>query len=289
MKTALLTGSTGFVGHNVIDILRQDYQLLTPRRAELDLRSLNSVQHYFDTHQIDVVFHCANPNPVKNAAEDSADRMTDDSLRIFLNLYACREQYEKMIYLGSGAEYNKQLEICNIREEDCFRSPPGDSYGLTKYTMNLLASQSENIYNLCLFACYGPGDHPSKFITHCIRCCLSGQPVTIRQDCKFDYIHVWDLGRMMSWMGTHPLQHHMYNVSGCEHAMLSDIAREVCKQMQVQSPVEILSPGLNREYTANGQRFWTESQLPLPMSLRAGIALQIQWEKEQMKHETACG
>ena len=28
--------------------------------------------------------------------------------------------------------YNKQLEICNIREEDCFRSPPGDSYGLTK-------------------------------------------------------------------------------------------------------------------------------------------------------------
>ena len=282
MKTALLTGSTGFIGQNVLEILQSNYLVLTPKRAELDLRSTESVCKYFDTHKIDVVFHCANPNPVKNSA-DTSDHMLDDSLRIFLNLHMNQEKYEKMIYLGSGAEYNKQLEICNVCEDECFRSPPMDSYGLAKYTMNLLASQSKNIYNLCVFACYGPGDHASKFITHCIRCCLSGQPVTIRQDCKFDYIQVSDLGRMMSWMGLNPLKHHMYNASGCQHTLLSDIAKEVCRQLCVETPIQILATGLNHEYTANAERFWSESELPLPMSLQKGIELQIQWEREQRK------
>lgn len=279
MKTALLTGKTGFVGHNVLPILEQDFQVLSPRRSELDLRDIESVREYFRTHSVDVVFHCANPNPVKNSA-DSPERMTDDSLRLFLNLYACRDLYEKMIYLGSGAEYNKQLEICNIQEAECFRSPPPDSYGLAKYTMNLLASQSANIYNLCLFACYGPGDHASKFITHCIRRCLALQPITIRQDCRFDYIQVTDLGRMMVWMGQHEPQHHMYNVSGCQHVLLSEIAEEVRRQLDLDVPIQVLSEGLNREYTANGKRFWKESNIRPPMPLREGIALQIKWEKE---------
>lgn len=282
MKTALLTGKTGFVGKNVRELLEENFELLAPGRSELDLRNAESVEQYFDNHQVDVVFHCANPNPVKNTL-DTNEHFMEDSVRIFLNLYRCRHKYGKMIYLGSGAEYNKTMEIQNISEEAAFRSPPKDPYGLAKYAMNMMAAQSDNVINLCLFACYGPWDHASKFITHCIRCCLRNEPITIRQDCRFDYIHVSDLGRMMVWLGNNEPKHHMYNVSGCQHVLLSEIAEEVRSQMSMEEPVRVLTPGLNREYTANGERFWKESKLTPPMSLRDGIAQQIKWESEHLQ------
>jgi len=282
MKTALLTGQSGFVGRNVKKLLSEHFHLLAPARDELDLRSETSVETYLKEHPVDVVFHCANPNPVKNTL-DTQEHFMEDCMRIFLNLYRCRELYGKMIYLGSGAEYGKTREICAVKEEECFRCPPQDPYGLSKYAMNMMAAQSENVYNLCLFACYGAGDHESKFITHCIRCCMRGEPITIRQDCRFDYIHVSDVGRMMVWLGNNEPKHHMYNVSGCEYAYLSEIAQEVSRQMGSTTPVQILNPGYNREYTANGERFWTESGIARPMSLCEGISLQIKWEKENAK------
>ena len=283
MKTALLTGAAGFVGRNVLPILREHFEVLAPTRVELDLRSGESTKRYLSAHPVDVVYHCANPNPVKNPAEDGSADMVADSLRLFLNLYACGNFYDKMIYLGSGAEYDKRFDICNAGEEDCFRSVPEDAYGLAKYTINTIAAQSDKVYNLCLFGCYGPGDYESKFITHCIRCCLRGEEITIRKDCKFDYIQVSDLGRIMVWMGGALPQYHMYNVSGCEHADLSEIAKEVCRQMGSTKPIRLLSHERNRDYTANGTRLWSECGLKPPMSLSEGIALQIQWEKEHFR------
>lgn len=282
MKTVLFTGKTGFIGRNVMPILEKHFTVFAPDRSELDLRSFGSVKNFFETNKIDIVYHCANPNYTRSTG-DKAESMMSDSIRLFLNLYAFRNKYEKMIYLGSGAEYNKVLEISNVEENDCFRSPPDDDYGLAKYTMNLLADKSENVYNLCVFGCYGPGDDESKFITHCIRCCLRNEPITIRQDCKFDYIHVSDLARIMLWAGENTLGHHMYNISGGRHVFLSEIAEMVRLEMGCDLPIKILSSGLNREYTCNGNRLWRESQLPPPMSLENGIAHQIKWEKEHFK------
>lgn len=278
-RRVLLTGRTGFIGKNIAPMLEEQFEVLAPQRGELNLLKPEGVRSYFIDHDVDVVYHCANPNPVKNELDAHKD-MLENSLKMFLNLYDCRGLYGKMIYLGSGAEYDKSMDISCVREVDCFRSPPKDAYGLAKYIMNLLARQSENIYDLCLFACYGPWDHDSKFITHCIRCRMRGEPITIRQNCKFDYIHVSDLGRMMVWLGQNEAKHQMYNVSGCEHMLLTEIAEEVCRQMGTVHPVQILTPGLNREYTADGSRFWNESGLALPISLRDGIAQQIIWEKE---------
>lgn len=161
--------------------------------------------------------------------------------------------------------------------------PPRDSYGLAKYTINLLADQSDNIYNLCLFACYGPGDHWSKFITHCIACCMQHEDITIRQECRFDFVHVYDLATMMVWLGEHTPKYHMYNVSGGQHRFLSEIAAEVKKQMGSASEIKILNSGLNREYTADGSRFIAESGLCPAVTLEHGISLQIESERESYK------
>lgn len=287
MKKALITGSTGFVGKNVVPILEKKFDVVALKRENINLLNGGDVRDYLKNNHFDIIFHCANPNPVKNSM-DLPELMVENSLRMFINLSECNDLYEKMIYFGSGAEYDKTKEIQNISEEECFRSIPEDSYGFAKYIENKITQSSNNIYNLCLFGCFGPFDHESKFITHCIRCCLRDEPITIRQDCKFDYIHVFDLARIMIWFGYHEPMYHMYNISGCNHMLLSEIAEQVRMQMKSEKKVEILKQGFNHEYTANGQRFWTESGIEIPMTIEKGISLQIKWEKRNADEKKSC-
>lgn len=163
LKRILMTGSTGFIGQNVLPILQnKQFDIYAPTRAELNLKSEGEVAKCLKDEKFDTILHLANPTPGKNSL-DSASTMTDDSLRIFLNLYNHSDLYGKMIYSGSGAEFDKSQDIDMITESECFRSVPKDSYGLAKMAMNHMALQSSNIYNFRIFGCYGPRDHESKF------------------------------------------------------------------------------------------------------------------------------
>lgn len=266
------------MGLNILPILREKYDVYAPSRNALNLFDKMEVGFYLADNQFDVIIHCANPNPVKNSKDDKTETMFEDSLRMFMNFYDARSLYDKMIYIGSGAEYNKTMDIKTVKEEECFRSMPTDPYGLAKYIMNKLSHMSENIYNLCVLGCYGPHDHYTKFITHCINSCLKGEPVTIRQECKFDYIHVYDLAKMMEWMIDNEMKFHMYNASGGSPCLLSEIAGEVHRQMHSLMPIKILKEGLNLEYTSNGNRFFTESGVMPQISIEEGIAMQIDWQ-----------
>ena len=278
MKKIFFTGGTGVIGKNVLPILKKSFEIIAPDRQELDLLSSDEVCQFLARDSFDAVVHCANPNPVKNRTDDSTDTMFENSLRLFMNLYRARDLYGKLIYIGSGAEYDKTMDIVSVREKECFRSLPKDIYGFTKYIMNSIADKSENVYNLCVFGCYGPYDFRTKFITHCIDCCVGKRPITIQQDCRFDYIHVYDLAEMMRWMITNDIRYHMYNASGGASYFLSELACKVRQQMKVDVPITILSSGLNKEYTANGERFVKESGIFPKIPIEEGIKIQIEWQ-----------
>jgi nucleoside-diphosphate-sugar epimerase len=282
LKKVLLTGASGFVGRNIAPILRENTELFTPTRSELDLRDPKAVESYLNKKNFDVILHCANPNPVKNSL-DSSEKMVEDSLRIFMHLYNCRQSFGKMLYLGSGAEYNKTGNICSITEEHCFDSIPPDGYGFAKFTMNSLAAAAENVINMCLFACYGPTDHESKFITHCINCCMRNEPITIRRDCWFDYLHVYDLGAAALWHIQNENKFKMYNTCSGKRILLSEIAKEVNAQMGGKQNVIIINEGLANEYTASNKRFVNESGVEPEISIEQGIELQIFSERKNSK------
>lgn len=281
MKKVLLTGGTGFVGKNILPILRQSFEVMAPSRQELDMLDEAAVKDYLQEQHFDVVLHSANPNPVKNPKDDGRIPMLEGSLRAFMNLYQQRHLYGKMLYIGSGAEYDKRQDVVLGKEEEAVRSIPQDDYGFAKYIANVLASQSGNVYNMRLFACYGPYDHESKFITHVIHCCLRQEAVTIRQDCYFDYLHVFDLGRMLSIMIREPQKYKEYNMCSGQRASLREIAETVCGLMDYD-PQKIVfgKTGWNKEYTGSNQRFLNEYGPFAFTSLKDGIRQQIAWEKE---------
>lgn len=282
MKSVLLTGGTGFIGRNVVPIIGEKHRVFAPMRNELDLMSSKAIRNYIRANDIDVLIHAANPNPVKNPSFDSASRMCEDSLRMFLNVYQARDDCEKVIYLGSGAEYDKRFDISQIREADFGRSIPVDAYGLSKYVMTEIARSSKNVFNLRVFACYGPDDHETKFITHCIRSVLRGDPITIRQDCRFDYLHVYDLARVISSAVDNELAFHDYNVASGKRLTLSEIASAVMHLMNVDRPIRFLRDGLGKEYTANVDRLACELGVFQSIGLQEGLAMQIEYETEAL-------
>lgn len=283
MKKVLLSGASGFVGKNILPLLREKYEVHTPSRQDLELRNSEEVYNYLKTGKFDVVLHSANPNPIKNAKADQQNKMFEDSLRIFMNFQNAASLCGKLIYLGSGAEYDKRYEIASVSEDKLGRHLPEDEYGLAKYIMNSLSSNSENIYNLRIFACYGPYDHDSKFITHAINCSLKNEPVTIRQDCWFDYMHVFDVAKIAAWFIDSEPMYHDYNCCSGKRILLSEIAEEVCRQMGNVQGVWLHSEGLNREYTADNSRLLNEMREMEFISLEKGIALQIEWHRRNIK------
>ena len=90
---------------------------------------------------------------------------------------------------------DKTRPICQADEEEVGRSIPLlNDYSLSKYLMNLQARQSENIYNLRLFGVYGPyEDWKTCFISNLCAKAVHSLPLTVRQECVFDFLLVDDL------------------------------------------------------------------------------------------------
>ncbi len=277
MKNVLLTGGSGFIGRNIIPIIEKECILYAPRRSELDLYDEQKVRDYIIDNKIEVVIHSANPNPVKNAL-DKQENMFEDSIRIFMNLFRAQDCYEVMYTLGSGAEYDKSMEICQISEMDETRSIPKDSYGLAKYTMNQIIQKNEKQCNLRIFACYGPTDHESKFITHCINCCKKNEDITIRQNCYFDYMQVQDLGEILIYFINNKPKEKSYNICSGTRITLFDIAQEVKRQMKTHNNIIIFKDGFNNEYTGSNKRLLDEIGDYRFIDIIEGIKIQIESE-----------
>lgn len=281
MKKVLLTGSSGFIGGNVLPFLQKNHYVYAPQRNELDVRNSIQVKKYLEQEQFDIIVHFASPSPVRSADKDTYEMLFEDSLKIFMNFYSNRDAFGKMIYSGSGAEFGKCRDISLVSETQIGRFLPTDSYGLSKYIINDLSRHSNNIYNLRIFACYGPGEYDTKFITYCIRQCLKKKPITIHQDCLFDYLYVDDYARyLMKFLECTP-SFHDYNAASGTQIRLSKIAELVCHQMENPYPVEIQLEGLNKEYTANTSRIMEETGIYDLISIEAGITKLIDWEKKQ--------
>ena len=59
MKKILVTGASGFVGSRFVARWSNDYTILAPTHAELDITDYASVSSYFVQHSPDVVVHLA--------------------------------------------------------------------------------------------------------------------------------------------------------------------------------------------------------------------------------------
>lgn len=271
----LLTGGGGFIGQNIFPILNKDHDVLAPSRNEFDVENQHNVDTYLADVQPDCLVHCAIADPSKPVHAGKSVLQT--MLLSFMNLL--RYPFKRIIYIGSGAEYDKSSDISYVREEDDGIRVPTDEYGLARYIMSRLTEKAAHIYNLRVFGCYGPHEPLRRFIHHAIDCCIKNEPISIRKDCRFSYVFVEDLGRIISQISTEKEPpSHIYNVTDGKVYPLSELARQVQNLMGKNGPITLLSPGWANEYTASNERFVTDFPDFVFTPISEGIAREISWK-----------
>ena len=250
----LLTGSNGFIGKNMKLKMEQDYDIDTPTRKDLELTNFSAVEAYIKKGNYDLVIHAANINNSRNLTT-SPYEVLQGNLLMFYNLVKCQKLYKRMIYFGSGAEYDSRAYIPNMKEEFFGENIPQDAYGLSKYIMAKETEHNENIYDFRLLGVYGPYEEwEHRFISNAICRALKGLPITINQNVYFDYLWIEDLIEIVKKLMNKELRYKHYNICSGQRIDLLSLAEMVNEVVGNNSPIMIKQEGLKREYTADNSR-----------------------------------
>lgn len=259
-KKVFLTGSSGFIGKNILELLGNTYEFITPSHVELDLLNTDDVFHFLQNHPVDLIVHGANKGGSRR--EKNLPHVAVNNLRIFFNLTRARQFYKRMIVLGSGAEYDKSFPVISAKESDFGKRIPSDEYGFYKYACSIIAEKDNDITHLRLFGVYGKyEDYQTRFISNAICRALHGMPITLNQNVKFDYMYVRDTVNVIQHFIEHTGGERIYNVGSGKPIELKDVAAMIANKLKV--PLIIKEGGLGREYSCDISRLIAEmGQVP---------------------------
>ena len=254
----LITGGAGFIGRALQEFLqaRYSYKIYAPSSSELDLTQEAEVSKYVAERKISHIIHLANRGGGRDTM--GLHDIAEYNLRMFFAIMSQENRVEKILHFGSGAEYSKHKPIVSASESSYLESLPLDSYGFYKSVCSrFIESTRGNVIALRIFGCYGAGEnYRYKFISNAIVKNLLRLPITIYKDCVFDYIYIDALLRIIDHFlhAKTSLAHRIYNASSGSGVALSNLAEMINATSPYKSPIHILTPGLNNEYTSDNAR-----------------------------------
>ena len=258
MKKILLTGGSGFIGKNILEsYLAEKFQIIAPKRAELDLSDDKSVQNFFQNKNFDAVIHSACKPGHRNAGDVSS--LFFANCRMFFNLQKHSDSFGKMIDIGSGAIYdmrNYQPKMC---EEFFGKFIPADEHGFCKYVLGREIEKSQNILDLRVFGIFGKyEDYAIRFISNAICKAIFDLPISIKQNRKFDYLFVDDLMPILEFFIENKANHSSYNITPDSSIELLGIAKIIKKVSQKNLQINVAVDGLGVEYSGDNLRLKNE-------------------------------
>lgn len=259
MKNVLITGAgpNGFVGRNLSEMLNEKYKIFAPSSRVLNLCDYEAVSKYIFENNITTVVHSAVHNPRNRGLESEIE----NNLKMYFNFEKLADSVEKIIYFGSGAEFDKRYPIDMVIEEQFGDRVPIDPYGFTKYIMNKNCMNSRNIYNLRLFGIFGKYEYwQAKFISNLCCKAIYDLTLTVRQNCLFDFLYINDLPSIVEWFIENDGEYRDYNVCYGTPIDLISIAKIIKKISGKDLKIEVFNQGFNLPYTADNTRL--KQQIP---------------------------
>ena len=272
----LILGASGFIGRNLLEYLIKDYHVISPTHNELDVLNEIELLTYLQTGNFDVVI---------NALDDSNkdNNFFEHRLRMFCNLEKYSDLYGKMIYFGSGAEFDRSEPLINVSEEKFDQLIPIDTYGFCLHQMSKYTLSSDNIYNFRLFGIFGKYElWKSRFISNIICQGLFELPITINQNRIMDYLYIDDLCKIVEWAIKTTPKHHVYNATSGNRYELKELACLVNNKLEEKVPINIIKDGLQKEYTASNVLLMSEMSSFSIEPIDKSIEKLIKWYKQNI-------
>lgn len=228
MKKILITGGNGFIARNLREQLAGEYELIAPKSQELNLLEADLVLEQLKKNKYDIVVHTATYDAAPPHATKDPAKVLENNLRMYFNLVRGKKYFGKLIYFGSGAEYDRSHWLPKMSEDYFERHVPADQYGFSKYLMTQHALTAKNIYNLRLFAVFGKyDDWRVRIVSHLCRCAALNQPLSIRQNKRYDFVYIDDLIKIIKWFVENQPPESAYNICSGQVYDFKTIAEQV--------------------------------------------------------------
>lgn len=253
----LITGGSGFIGRNLKEQLADEFEILAPTHAELELLDQEAVDSFFDNNGIDVVVHTATKPGHRNAKDPS--NLLYENTRMYFNLVNNIDRYNKMILLTSGAVYDMRHYEPRMKEEYFGRHIPVDDTGYSKYICARHAETQKKIVELRPFGVFGKyEDWQIRFISNMICKAIHDLPLTMKQNRKFDYIWVDDLAGIIRYFIKNDAGAGVFNGTPDSSIELKALAGMVVEISGKRLDVIIEKDGSGSEYSGDNSRLKKE-------------------------------
>jgi len=201
-KRVYVAGHRGMVGSALVRRLaREDCQILTASRSEVDLRNQQAVDRWFDEHRPDVVFVAAARVGGIYANNAQPGDFLYDNLALQTNLIeaARRVQVAKLLFFGSSCIYPRLAP--QPMPESCLLTgslePTNQWYAIAKIAGLKLCEAYRRQYGCDFISVmptnlYGPGDNFDPLTSHVLAALIVKIDDAVR--CGHDRVVIWGTG-----------------------------------------------------------------------------------------------
>ena len=237
MDKILVTGSTGFIGSNLVKQL-SDYEVVTDydNSERIDLQNTKQVMKL---DSVDTVIHLAGKIPWR---ELSSNEYIDNNMKCTQNIleYCGKKNVKKIIYVSSYV-YG-QPKYCPIDEEHPVN--PHTAYAKSKYLaekecMDYCKRSNLNLIILRPFNVYGESMRAGFLISNLINAVKSGKKLNIaNKGSKRDFLHVDDFVDLILKIVDYNSKLEIFNVGSGLSYSFEDIIRKIEKISKIKLEIE---------------------------------------------------
>ena len=315
MATYLLTGSAGFIGAKVaelllssghavvgIDNLNDAYDTRLKRWRldqlegrdgftfhRLDICDLPGLRQIFDS-SFDAVINLAARAGVRHSVEDPWAYFETNVTGTINLLEACREfGVGKFVLASTSSVYGEDTP--RPFPEDSQTSRPLSPYASSKKAAEALAYTYHHLHGLDVtvlryFTVYGPAGRPDMVIFRFIRSIAEGEPITVFGEGKQerDFTHVDDIARG-TVASVKPLGYEIVNLGSDRPAVLADVISLIESTLGKKARIEYVD-----RHSADVLFTWADIRRAHDLlgwrpqvSLEAGIADVTRWYRENRR------
>ncbi len=251
MKTAVLTGGTGFLGHWLLkELVKNDIFVYVIVRKnskrserlngifgieiiELDMDQISDLPKYIKS--ADAFYHLA----WEGERNDFSRQMDNITWSVNAMHAAQKLDIKQFIMIGSQAEYG----IYNNRVDENSETNPNTAYGACKLACHNILKTLSNQINLPLtwvrvFSVYGEGDNTNTLISYLFKCFKENEiPKLTKGNQLWDFLYAQDAATALYLLGEKS-KYGIYNLAFGESRLLKEFIIEAKELISPNSKLD---------------------------------------------------